>query len=95
MIALTPVAAFAQVASTRVRSSSRTSRRPCRIQPTSFQVQALHYAKVSDALDTSNVMAEESIALIKTVRALLQHLHLKALMTYLSFCQRMPYVVAI
>ena len=81
MIALTPVAAFAQVASTRVRSSSHTSQRPWRIQHTSFQVQALHFSKVSDALDTSNVMAEESIALIKTVRTLLQHVHPKALMT--------------
>lgn len=48
MIALAPVAAFAQVASSRVQS--------------------LHFAKVADALDTSNIMAEESVALIKTVR---------------------------
>ena len=36
--------------------------------PWLLQVQALQSSKVSDALETSNVMAEESVALIKTVR---------------------------
>lgn len=68
MIALAPVAAFAQVASSRVREAALKITAVLWRRVTRLQVQSLHFAKVADALDTSNIMAEESVALIKTVR---------------------------